>query len=310
MDSKGNTIYDTVWVNSSPYLKNIANLDDENEIFTYILLTNNAFEQAFNAYRPYSKMPIAQQWDSLTAYNVCSDLAIKGKYNLNNLPDTLISTNGIKVNIDKQSIIKTADLSNGAVIMLDKYPVQLKNKVKPIILEGENPVGRSFTPKKDTTFRSVVKRYDPMASGGYDLIYNFSSGSAFWVQFTANNIFSAKYKFYWVAPNYIYNLKNKITGTPNAVVDTVINYFNQVLSVNPYNSNTALFTFGQALTTANYTETYIGEYTFAAFANAVSLRVSGVTIKALPSPPTTATASPSFATAVSVDYIKMVPVIQ
>ncbi len=305
VDSKGNTIYDTVWTNSSPYLKNIAQLDDESQQYTFILLTNKAFDQGFSALRPYTQMPLAYQWDSLTAYNVCADLAIKGRLAINNLSGTYLSTTGIPVNIDVNNILKTVEVSNGTVIVLDAFPVLLADKMKPIIVEGENAVKFSGS----TDFRNLIKRSNASSSGGYDLIYNLGSGSALWMQLTANNVFSAKYKFYWVAPNYTYDASNSITTATNKV-DTVVRFFNQKLSVNNYNSSTALITFPQVLTTSDYTETLLGEYTFSKFSSAISLRVTGVTIKALTKPATTPATTTTFGTPVSVDYIKMVPVIQ
>lgn len=310
VNAEGNTTYDTVWVNSSPYLTNIANLDDENEVFTYILLTNNAFEQGFNAYRPYTKMQLGQQADSLAAYYTCADLAIRGKYTPANLPDTLLSTNGIKVNIDKQYIISTVDASNGTVILLDKYPVLLKNKIQPIIVEGENPIGR--TPAASATVNvNLTQRYNPMASGGYDIVYNKTSGSALTVQLTVNNVLATKYRFYWVAANYTYQANNKILNSSTFnKVDTTITNFNQSLSIYSNNGQTYLFTFPQVLTTPGYTEVLLGEYTFIRFSNTISLKVTGATVSALTYPAPDPATTTTFATPVSLDYIKMVPVIQ
>jgi uncharacterized surface protein with fasciclin (FAS1) repeats len=307
VDSKGNTIYDTVWTNSSPYLKNIAQLDDESQQFTFILLTNKAFDQGFGAIRPYTQMPVALQSDSLAAFYVCADLTIKGKYTVNNLQGSLMSTTGIPLNINLSSIVRTAEVSNGTVIVLDEYPVHLTDKMKPIIVEGENTSDRKFSGSTD--FRNVIKLSNVLASGGYSLIYNIGSDKALWVQLTANNVFSTKYKFYWVASNYTYNASNAITTATNKV-DTVVTSFNQKLSVNNYNSSTALITFPQVKTTSDYTETLLGEYTFNKFNNAISLRVTGATIKALTKPAPTPATITTFGTPVSVDYIKMVPVIQ
>ncbi len=292
VNSQGFTVYDSVWVGTNQYLTNIARLDDESQQFTYILLTNKAFDQGFKMYKPFAQMPLALSSDSLAAYYVCADLAFKGRYTLQNLPDTLISTLGTKVHIPASYITSVTEASNGIVLTLDTFPVKLTAEVKPIIIEGENSDGRKFS--GSTSFTYIAQRYNALASGGYDLAYNPGGSKAINVQFTANKAFSTKYKFYWVASNYTF-------GTSGFSYSS----FMQSLSVSKYNASTSLISFAQTTTTAGYTETYLGEFTFTEFNNRVSLKITGSTI----SVPTTPTAT-TLATPVSVDYIKMVPVTQ
>jgi hypothetical protein len=330
VNANGQTVYDSAWISYNSYFANVAAINDESAVFTYVLLTDNAFNSGFTALRPYSIFNTLGKpsSDSLTSLNVCSDLAFNGKYTSQNLPDTLISTTGVKVHINTAYIKSITETSNGSVILLDIFPVNLPDKIKPIIIQGEDTTGRSFSTTSD--FRNVVKRPNAVASGGFDMIYNLGvtgttakPPSAFWAQFTANKIYSTTYKIYWVATNYTYDAKNAITSLSNTV-DTVITYFNQSLAIYKYkpgSKDLPFVTLPQTLvsgqptltpiqTTSGYVETYLGNWLPSQKYDAVSLRVTGVVIKATTVPATTPASTTPFPTAVSVDYIKMVPVIQ
>jgi uncharacterized surface protein with fasciclin (FAS1) repeats len=304
VNQNGQTVYDSVWVNSNVYLTNVADLNDEENVYTYILLTNNAFNGGFNTIRPYTVMSDSLKTDSLASFFNCSDLAFPGLYQYISSPMT--STTGINVSISDEDVVGTAELSNGRVITMSYHPIKLTDKVKPIIIEGENATGRRLSASTD--FRNIVNRYDSEASGSYNFVYNVGSTKALWAQYTANNILSAKYKLYWVAPGYSYNAKNSITTTANKV-DTIVNNFNQSLALRSYSADTVIVSFPQVLT-KDYSEVLLGEYTFGKYTSALSLRVNGVTIKATTVPAASSPSTTVFATPVSIDYIKMVPVIQ
>jgi uncharacterized surface protein with fasciclin (FAS1) repeats len=281
----GKSVYDSVWITVNHYFTQVADLSDESAVQTYILLSNKAYNEGLALIKPYVVYTATTRPDTLAAFNMISDLAFNGKYDPKSLPDTLTSTSGVKVHIDSKDVLGSVETSNGMVIILDAYPVKIVDKIKTIIIEGENSVGRKLSSNDTTTLNHFAKRSDSRASGGYDFIYNPSSTKQTYIQYPVSGIYSVKYNFYWVAAN--------ITGLTTTPVNT---YFNQTLSFNSYNSSTAIVAFGPVAVTPDYNSASLGQFTFPTFIKSASIRVLSDAVN-IPNP-------------IIVDYIKMVPVIQ
>ncbi len=164
VDALGKTKYDTVWMNINNFLQKYP-IDNEDSIFTYIVVENDGFNLMYNKYNnanhKYFNMNSVAQTDSATRFNVCQDFVFRGIVDITKF-DTLTNVDGVKVPINGSVIKQTYNSSNGRVYVIDKSNIRLKDKIKPIKIEGE-----SFTNSTNTNY--VFTRYKLWASGQRDI---------------------------------------------------------------------------------------------------------------------------------------------
>ena len=157
----GKTRYDTAWMNRNQFLEGYP-LDNEDSVFTYIIVDNPAFEALHTKYEPYFKSTTAVKTDSVTRFNVTSDFVFRGIVDISAV-DTLVNANGVKVPVGSAIIKKVYSASNGRVYHIDQSNIRLKDKIKPVKIEGEN-----FHSAFDRNF--VFTRYKRWASGERDVV--------------------------------------------------------------------------------------------------------------------------------------------
>jgi len=165
--STGKTKYDTVWTNINSFLKKYP-LDNEDSVYTYIVVENSGFDLLYNKYKNYFNMSTPAKTDSTTRFNVCQDFVFKGIVDITKF-DTLTNIDGVKVPFKNVQISKSYNTSNGRVYVINASNIKLKEKIKPIYIEGEN-----FTNATDVNF--VFTRYKRSARGERDI--TLSSGEA------------------------------------------------------------------------------------------------------------------------------------
>ena len=136
IDAMGRPIYDPVWVNVNNFLR-ATQLDNENEEFTYLVLSDDGFEHLYNKYHPFCVLTTDEKTDSLTRFNVCRDFVFKGISDITQF-DTLTNILGVKVPVKNVNIQERYDASNGRVYLIDKSDILLREKIKPVLIEGEN----------------------------------------------------------------------------------------------------------------------------------------------------------------------------
>ncbi|MBN2518901.1 MAG: fasciclin domain-containing protein [Bacteroidales bacterium] len=271
-EQTGFTIYDSILIWKNSYLVDIADLESEEDLFTYIVLSDNAFDEGFSEYNGYFKPKDSTLTDSLTAYNVCSDLAFNNKYSYNDLPIALVSTTGITVDIYDTEVDSFVETSNGIIYFMSTFPIHVTKKFSPLIIQGEEP--------EIASSNLWIVRNISEALGGYDLYYDHQASGS-WVQYSLSIPYPAKYSFYWVA-----------------VTDASITYKQNLAlyNYNPGEKEDPVVSFPFVSTTKVYaTEIILGEYTFTEEKN-ISLRIFSEDNN--PPPP------------ISLDYIKIVPVNQ
>lgn len=156
----GRTKFDTVWKNINNFLDSYP-IENEDSIYTYIVVENTGFDMLFNKYKPYFNMSTEQATDSLTKFNICGDFVFKGIIDISQV-DTLTNIDGVKVPVAGVSISKTYEASNGRIYVINQSNIKLKDKIKPIRIEGEHYVG-AF----NSTY--VYTRYKRWASGERDI---------------------------------------------------------------------------------------------------------------------------------------------
>jgi uncharacterized surface protein with fasciclin (FAS1) repeats len=163
VDLSGKTKYDTVWTNVNNFLKAYP-IDNEDSLYTYIILENTDFNSLYTKYKPYFQMPSLAKTDSATNFNVCQDFVFKGDHDITTL-DTLTNVDGVKVPL-KNIVIKDSYVtSNGRVYVVSGLTIPLKNKIKPIKIEGEN-----FNRASDANY--IFTRYKLWASGQRDIAFS------------------------------------------------------------------------------------------------------------------------------------------
>jgi uncharacterized surface protein with fasciclin (FAS1) repeats len=220
VDAGGMTKFDTVWMNTNNFLKKYP-IDNEDSIYTYIIVQNNGFNMLYNKYQPYFNMSTANQTDSITRFNICQDFVFKGVVDITKF-DTLTNVDGVKVPIKGSVISETYNASNGRVYVIDQSNIRLKDKIKPIIIEGEKFTGATdvnyvFTRYKlwasgqrdvvlscaetqsDSLYRKTTGVRDSVASKTYFINSGLVANTAnFYIQYSAH-VNSAKYDVYYVA---------------------------------------------------------------------------------------------------------------
>jgi uncharacterized surface protein with fasciclin (FAS1) repeats len=160
--TSGKTKYDTVWTNVNNFLKSYP-IDNEDSLYTYVVLENSGFDALYTKYKPYFQMNSIAKADSATRFNVCQDFVFKGNYDITQF-DTLTNVDGVKVPLKDIVIKDTYITSNGRVYVVSAINIPLKNKIKPIKIEGEN-----FNRASDANY--VFTRYKLWASGQRDIAF-------------------------------------------------------------------------------------------------------------------------------------------
>jgi uncharacterized surface protein with fasciclin (FAS1) repeats len=159
--STGETKYDTVWKNINPFLQ-AYQLNNEDSIYTYVVLENSGFDLLYNKYKKYFTQSTVAKTDSTTRYNVCQDFVFKGIVDITKF-DTLVNINGVKVPFKNVQISKSYNTSNGRVYVINESNIKLKEKIKPVFIEGE-----AFTGTTDANY--VLTRYKRWARGERDVM--------------------------------------------------------------------------------------------------------------------------------------------
>jgi len=193
-------IYDTVWVDNNNFL-NKYQLNNEDSLYTYVIVENAGFNMLSGKYKKYFQMSTPAATDSLTNFNVCQDFVFKGIVDITKA-DTLTNVDGVKVPIKGSVIKETYNSSNGRVYVIDQSNIKLKEKIKPIKIEGEAYYGSSNN-------SYVYTRYKTLASGERDIALACGeTQSATLLRITTNKVDSAVSKSFYINSNLVANVEN------------------------------------------------------------------------------------------------------
>jgi uncharacterized surface protein with fasciclin (FAS1) repeats len=266
------------------------NINSEDSLYTYIVLTDNAFLAEKAKLGKYFKLAGGVS-ETLTERNIIRDLTIKGLHEANKLPDTLYTTNdSVKIHLDPSAIVSSHRVSNGIVHVVNRLDYSMASKFKPIKLEGElrlsaqsskttttpvrrNPVDPNNPTAIRTTYTSVLVQNHGVAS--------------YWLRYSAA-LNSMKYKVYWRAPRD-FNLTNPLVLFPMRVT-----FLSPTSVTLPY-KNVNVVTNPDGTYSADYSEVYLGEYTVVNYGTTDVYLVSN-------------TSTANGLNTLILDYIKLVPV--
>ncbi|MES2276136.1 MAG: fasciclin domain-containing protein [Bacteroidota bacterium] len=253
----------------------VGDLRDESQLYTFILLTDATLLTERTKMKPYLKSTTPDQVELLASLHVIKDLVIKGQYTVANMPDTLISADGVKVPMNKTAILETHVTSNGIVYVMNQANVKLSDKIRQVKREGELPDGFSRTDKSGNI--SYRLRLNPITSQQFNDIYIFNHKvPLFNVHYNIKELYSTKYKVYWVAPNDVQTLT-----------------FKQRFAINDPLSTAFAET---QVDLKNYNEIYVGDYDAATFGSVVAYVVA-------------ANNGVDQTNSINIDYFRLVPVL-
>jgi hypothetical protein len=163
VDIQGRPVYDTVWTMHNNFLQDYP-LTDENQLFTCILLDNDALSLLKEKYSKYYLTPDAQQQELTVATELASDLLLK--YQPVTQAGRFESVKDLLVDIDPANIRETYQASNGLVYKVSSADIKIyENKIKTQIIEAEDYVSRYAS--NDNAW---ARRYRSWANGGMDMM--------------------------------------------------------------------------------------------------------------------------------------------
>jgi uncharacterized surface protein with fasciclin (FAS1) repeats len=284
-------------VNKNYYLNQTANLQNEDQKFTYIVLTDAAFTSESNKVTKYFATSTPDSTAKLAAFNVTKDLVIPGVYAQSALPDTLLSVNNVKVPVSKGlNVVSTYNASNGIVYVMSSVNFRVTDKITPIVIQGENPAYFSRTDKNaDILYRL---RNDPNGVPYKDIFIATNTAATltplFTAYYTINNANSVTYKVYERAINEQLSAPVPATATTALVPAAPIIFSQQLTVYSPYSGITAFVATPVAY--LNYNEVLIGTFTLTRY-GFLKLANSG------------ANSATAGLNSLSLDYLKLVPVL-
>ncbi|MES2329315.1 MAG: fasciclin domain-containing protein [Bacteroidota bacterium] len=279
VNSQGLPVYDTATGLSQKnhFLEDALDVSDEKELYTMILLNDAAFTTEYNKITPWFKTGSTDSTNKLSSFWLTKDLVFKGSYNASQLPDTLLSVSGVKVPVNKPSIIASYKTSNGWVHVMSKVDFTKEYKFPPLIIQGENPTFFAADRTANTFYRI---RNNPVTGLNFSDIlmqnYNYAN---YYINYLVKNVNSMRYNVSWVAVN-------DVQTTP---------LWQQRLAIDSTNGSATNLAF-VTVAYKNYSEVSLGQITITNFRN-LNLFVMG---------PTTASTSGGV-NSISLDYIKLVP---
>jgi uncharacterized surface protein with fasciclin (FAS1) repeats len=196
----GKSIYDSININK--YLINVAPLNTADSSFTYFILTDEAFNSEYTRFMPYALARTGYATDSCTSWLVYKDMAVRGKYTLANMPDTVVSVKNVKMHIDKNSIVKTYEASNGIVYFISKSNIRIQDKLLSYVVEAENYTYATPATSNDQEQKIM---YDPLASGKHYAYRSWAKSSNYSLDYNLSlnsfDFFTTNYNVYFRIPN-------------------------------------------------------------------------------------------------------------
>lgn len=261
------------------FLDSAADVRDEAKEHTFFVLADAVFDQGIDELSPFFAGVSADSVQQLSSWALAKDLAVTGIYEKDELPDSLVSTSGIKFPIDKEWIVDSYVASNGIVHILSSLPLHLPNKFAPIRIEGEEPVAFSRTDKEAETFYRI--KPNPDGTVFRDIMVYGHSIAQFYIRYTAKDLPAATYRVYWRA----------VAGNDDS--QTVS--FTQRLAFGEWD-NQSFFPY-TTVELQHYNEVYLGDYTNEKFGDLNLYLVA-------------ANVATTGQNTLSLDYIRLVPVVQ
>jgi len=262
-------------VQTNLFWRNVYDVRQEQNEYSLFILTDDAWSTEVEKFKPFFATGTTDSTTELSSWSVVKDFAVDTVYTAATLPDTIISKFGVKVPLDKAAIVQTIKTSNGNIFVLGKADVKPIDKLKQFYIEAENYRVTSADRRGNTYFRD---RFSPVANKDFRDVLVFNHGLAlFNINYRISNVYSTKYKAYWVAVN-----------------DFQTAAFTQKLGIGIPTSATLPYT---SVTANNFNEVYIGEFTISSYQSFLDIYL------------TAANSGTAAVNPIVCDYIRLVPVL-
>jgi len=281
-----------VYIKKNNYKNGVgADLSNEDNQYTFFVLADAGLNTQLTAESKYFATSSADSTAKLTSFNILKDLAVPGVYSTKKepgtiaMPDTIVSPLGVKVPINMADTLRSYNASNGRVYIMKKIDFRLVDKITPIKIEGEsdpavgNP-GSWFarTDRGPNTYYRI--KNDPSGVQFKDIYIegNTQQGltALFYAGYPIQNMYSGSYKVYIRAIN-----------------DTKTVYSQQVSFGSPSAASLPYTT----VSLNNYAEVYLGTYTINKYGYNSMFLIN-------------ANSTTSGQNSLTMDYIKLVPILQ
>jgi len=184
---------------------NATDISDENGLFTYIVLTDEAFQAEKLKLSKYYALGSQDSTDSITRFSIVKDLAFRGILNSANFPATAYSIgDSVKFHLNKADIVETHQVSNGVVYVMKNINYDLTGtadqfdrytKIKPILIQGESASNNTDFLSVKTNSRPT--RRSPDGTSFTQLLVQNHGTNTYWVRYRPDIVNSTKYKVYW-----------------------------------------------------------------------------------------------------------------
>jgi uncharacterized surface protein with fasciclin (FAS1) repeats len=300
VNGAGNPVYDSVWVNRNVFLSEVNDVSNEDSVFTVFALNDNCFTHEYEKMSPYIQDTSSNENTIIyRKINVCKDIVIHGKYSsLSSMPDTLISTKGIKIPKSSLSIESSFEASNGIVYKVNSFDIPLSCKIPIIKIEGEDYLNLYNSDLNIIENGKVAIRYRTWASGAKDIqAYGGSDGHGIKylsAKYVIQNMYNISYNVYRRSVNDFQtsSFRMKLAFNPDSLSDLI-----DSTSQGDINRIIRYFTIsGSGF--INYSEQFIGTWNEKQYGKLNIFLVSDC-IEATKS-------SPNYP--IELDYLKLVPV--
>ena len=236
----------------------VYDIANEDSLYTYVVLNNNAWITETDREKPYFKSADVNKVSSNASWNTVKDLAIKGLYQPNQLPSAFLSRFNVHVPISPAAIVETRKASNGIIYIVNASAADMTEKIPSVLVQGETPIGFKALDAKYTTKTFYRQRTNPSTGQSFNDIYlNLgSSGANYYVDYITNGLYTTKYKVYWVALN-----DKSLSGVGDDPYGTD-STLQQILQIGQDTSlvYTPTFNVQTKVSPYTYTEIYIGDY--------------------------------------------------
>jgi uncharacterized surface protein with fasciclin (FAS1) repeats len=201
-DTLGRAVYDSAnaWISLNLVTDSVYDIKNEAKEYTVFILDNASWDSDSVRLAPYYKTGTQDSTSNLVHFNTVKDLIVEGAYAPDQLPDFITSKFGVKIPVNKSAILSSKRTSNGWVYVMSEMKYELKDKLPPIIIQGENPYNISKSmPAGVLMVRTLV---NPKTGIQFkDLFVYGHQTNQFNVGYRAKNVYTTKYKVSWVVVN-------------------------------------------------------------------------------------------------------------
>jgi hypothetical protein len=205
VDSMGNSIYDSAFIESNVLFNTLGHLDIEDSVYTAILPDNTAWNEAYSRIKLYyiSNNPTlsAEIQRAYTQISIVRDIVFRKRINTPNSLDSLVSTTGNVFHKPGYLFNATAkEVSNGLVYVTSKLQYKATDSwFKKIKVEAENSYGRTNSNSNIYLRYSFGSSFN-VSNKGYILVEPTTTSmiSKVYVDFSIPYTLSTKYNIYCV----------------------------------------------------------------------------------------------------------------